>query len=273
MALILMDYCNETILKAIHYYLLCCEEDNLWTCWKNIDKELKAKKSVSGLSELPYKHEILNIIHKKRNFVQHSGESPRNEEAIRYLAYTRLFIEVVSKEILGEDFGAITPASIIKNRSYRMLIEKAVENKDKDPKLAGAFLTCALSFADGVMRSRRSGAGDHLGWKISHLLERSVSNEFEKVFTDIGNRIETNTKIIEGLIRDGCNPPREVLQKLPSGYLTDAQTFGYTCHGYEVTPDEIKQAMVFVVRYIVKLEKLGLLLDIHLDLEKGIKIE
>ena len=78
MALILMDYCNETILKVIHYCLLNSEEDNIWNCWKNIDKKLKSGETTVGLSQLPYKNEILNIIHKKRNFVQHSGESLSN---------------------------------------------------------------------------------------------------------------------------------------------------------------------------------------------------
>ncbi len=90
MALILMDYCNETTLKTIHYELLKRESDKIWDCWKNIDKELKNKSNI-GLSELPYKIEILNTIHRKRNFVQHSGESPRVEEVTKYLAYTKLF--------------------------------------------------------------------------------------------------------------------------------------------------------------------------------------
>jgi len=153
--LIIMDYCNETILKAIHYFLLNYEEDNIWTCWKNIDKEIKAKKSISGLSELPFKNEILNIIHKKRNFVQHSGESPRIEEVIRYLTYTKLFIEEVSKKLLGEDFSTISYASFIDNPSYRLLIEKAIEQKDINPTLAGAFITCALSHAAGALGNSR----------------------------------------------------------------------------------------------------------------------
>lgn len=277
MALILIDYCNETILKAAHFHILNNEADNIWVCWKNIDKELKnrSKRKTSGLSELPYKNEILNIIHKKRNFVQHSGESPRAEDLVRYLAYARLFIELVSREILGEDFSAISIASIIENTSYRFLIDKAIEYKDQNSRLAGAFITCALSYAEGSFRDQWTDVDENLGRRISHLCNNNdvFHNDLEKVFSDIGSRIETNTKIIEGIIRDGCNPPREVLQKLPSGFLTMDQGFSCSHQGYEITSDDINQAITFAVRFIHKLETIDLLPGLKLDIEKGIKIE
>lgn len=99
MALILMDYCNETILKAAHYHLLKKEGDKIRDCWKNIDNHLKLN-NIQLIDELPYKNEIINRIHQKRNFVQHNGESPSLEDVTRYFAYTDIFINFVAKNIL-----------------------------------------------------------------------------------------------------------------------------------------------------------------------------
>jgi hypothetical protein len=272
MALILMDYCNETIIKQIHYYMLGSQGDYIADCWKNIDKELKNNKQ----NVLPLKKEIIDIIHKKRNFIQHTGEVLSNEDAIRYSAYTKSFIKVVSKEILGVDFNNISYADIVDNSSYRFLIEKAYEYKDTNFIVAGALISCALSYADGVIRDDHSNVDGNLGWRISDLLEKCnvrLKKDFEKVFSDIGSRIDNHSKIFESFIKDGCNPPLDVLRKLPSGSLSIGQKLFCNIHTPdEITLNDIDQAIVFAARYIHKLEIMGLLPRLDLDQEKGIEI-
>jgi len=94
----------------------------MWQCWGDINKELKSENHNVGISELPFKQEILNVIHEKRNFVQHSGESVNPEEIIRYSANSKAFIGIVLKEIMGEDINTLSPFRYIKSQSYQYLL-------------------------------------------------------------------------------------------------------------------------------------------------------
>lgn len=98
-------------------------------------------------------------------------------------------------------------------------------------------------------------------------------SDISKIFSDVGNRIEKNTKLIESLIRSDCNPPQDVLKKLPAGHLFGDQSFSYIEKGYEISSEDVSLAIEFAIRYIYKLEKINLLPDIDLKLENGIKFK
>jgi hypothetical protein len=252
------------------------EADNVWSGWKGIDRKLKEEGERFQLKELPYKNEILNIVHKKRNFVQHSGETPGREEAVRYLTYTKLFINQVTKEILDVDMRSLSAADIIQNKFLKLLVEKAFSHLGDNPELAGALVGCALFYTTESHRAKGNEINDILGHKaIKYFSKEALRGDgIAEIFSGIGKRIASNTKAIEKIIEEGCNPPKEVLQNLPSGFLAMNHSFSIRrVSGATITEEDVRQALSFAVRYIHKLESLDLLPHLPFDLEEGITFE
>ena len=278
-ALILMDYCNETVLKAVYFHLFNKEinkKSDMWQCWGDINKELKSGNHNVGISELPFKQEILNVIHKKRNFVQHSGESVNPEEIIRYSANSKAFIGIVLKEIMGEDINTLSPVRYIKSLSYQYLLSKAIKFEESDPKMAGAFIRCVLGYANDSLGKKHMEVNKNIGNKISNYFH-TYSSSHKYVFDivrDVGDQIDKNAKTIKGIIQEGCNPPKDILAKLPHGHLMGDQSFVcVTTHEDEVTSEDIKLSMNFAIRFIIRLEKFEMLTELNLDIDKGVTIK
>ncbi len=283
MALILMDYCNETVLKAVYHHLFAQEinkNDSMWKCWGDVNKELKSGNHDIELDALPLKTEILDTLHDKRNYVQHSGESPKYEDIIKYFANSKVFIQIVLKKVLGEDINSLSPVRYIKNRSYQHLLSKAIEFQESDTEIAGAFVGCAVSYANDLLLKGQQEVNKDIRDKIRNAFHEYCGgnssgniHEILNSFSDIGEQIHKNSKAIERIFQDGCNPPRNILYKLPAGHLMGSQSFCCVDHGQELTFEDIKAAINFAIKYIIRLEKLNMLNELNLDIDKGVTIE
>ena len=169
------------------------------------------------------------------------------------------FVEQVTQAVLGEDFSTISPASVIGNASYRYLIEKAIEWQRDDPQTAGALVRWALEEAERRIHDPQSNVDEGMGGKVDYLLGDlfAEARDLAEYFRDIGERVDSNTTTLKKLIKESCNPPRDILSRLPRGDLPQAQVFfrHYNRSG-EISSLDVGVAIDFAVKYIHRLEEL-----------------
>jgi len=134
LAIIMLDYCAEALLKTV----LSASGGSMkpdamfHETWDYVnDKIIKDPKFGIGISELPYKTDILNQ-RKVRNATQHANLIPSHSQAISSAAITRDFYVRVLADLAGEAYDALSLINLIKDKNAKALLEKAEDWHQKE---------------------------------------------------------------------------------------------------------------------------------------------
>lgn len=129
--LIEIDYCNESMIRTIASELQTATDVHLEKVWNEIDKHLQSNQSF-GMSRLPSKSEIIDLIHKKRNFSQHSGECPLVVELESYFETSQKFLNKISTAFFGRPINTFSIIDLVESSDYKNLLSLGIEFAEKN---------------------------------------------------------------------------------------------------------------------------------------------
>lgn len=149
---------------------------------------------------LPYKTEVLNI-HNNRNFVQHTGSIPSQEDVVRFIKHSEDFLEAAFLYCFNKNYNEIFLADIIEFDDVRQFFKEAEEAFLKDD-ISEAVVALAKSF-----KFLEIHMDSNLPWTNDIALSSWPEGEIpasNAIKETIGMVEHVNTKI--NIVAYGCKP-------------------------------------------------------------------
>lgn len=263
-AIILLDYCVESLLKtmmtAAGVNLTDKGELKFKDLWKNInDKVLKDKQFSTTIDQLPFRHELENL-HHQRNQTQHDSRVPSHSDVERDAVNVREFARQTYQGVYALDYQSLTLIDLIRNKFLKELLTEAESLLG-----SGEWQKSAIRSAEVMARLLKvSSAYSPLGriqnfYSITHgIPDGPIHKAIEKLVLSI-----------EG-IQDGMTRQMQIVMGLDFKGYARYKHFAPIVHimangsadstfvNQDLNPAEAKWLLGYVLGNVLRMEEAGL---------------
>ena len=264
LALILLDYCVESLLKTIMTAAAVnlTEKGKLTfnDLWKNInDKVLKDKQYGTQVDQLPFRIELENL-HLQRNQTQHDSRTPSHSDVERDAVNVREFARQVYLGVYALDYQSLTLIDLVRNKLLKRLLSESEALLN-----AGEWEKSAIKSGETMARLlRMSSSYSPLGrtqnfYSIAHGISDGATH----------SAIEKLVKSIEG-IEEGMTLQMQIVMGLDFKGYARYKHFAPIVHimmdgsanasfvNHDLNPVEAKWLLDYVLGNVLRMEEAGL---------------
>jgi hypothetical protein len=280
--LINIDFCNESIIRIIASELETPVENSIYKVWEEINKFL-IKSSLFTFNELPQRSEILDLIHKKRNFIQHAGECPNVDDIVDYFQITYRFIEKILIEFFGVKLVEFNKIDLIQNEEYRKLLSYAVQlNNDGELIWSIGILRYTYNFSTKFILG--DGQKTHMSYsslfnseiakfETNKNARYSSNNNFQTIFNDIEKKLNRLTGALSSIVSGELKIPDKQFSELNPQIvkiMIDNSINAICTSQTKMGNVDFEYGLDYCVKLILKLEAFNLLPPYDYSIQKPI---